>query len=99
MAKLEQRVASLLVEISRLETTSKQETLIRAEFDKEILSLQMKVRQQYDELTNQKIDNQTLKFEIAELTETVVSQTSYERIQSQLQLAETEIVFKDGKIN
>ena len=46
--QLEQRTASLLAEVSRLETAAEAERLLKVDFDKEISQLQDKIREQDD---------------------------------------------------
>ena len=51
-----------------------------------------------NELTLEKVQNQKLRFEIKELSEGVVTMVEHEKVKSALQLAQSEIRYKNGRL-
>ena len=95
---LEQKISSLLAEINKLEATLEEETAKRSDFDVQERKLQTRINNLNTELADEKIENEKLKFQIRELTEGVVTLVEHEKVQAQLNLAQSEIKYKSGRM-
>lgn len=95
---LEKKVSNLLAEINKLETSAEEEHQKRVDFNAEIFKLQDKIKSQHNELTLEKVHNQKLKFDIKELNDGLVTKVEHEKIRSALQLAQSEIRYKNGRL-
>lgn len=70
----------------------------RLDFESETKDLQDKVKQYSNDICLERVKNQKLQFEITEIKEASVSKLVYEKLTSALQIAESEIVFKNSQI-
>lgn len=95
---LEKKISNMLAEINRLETIAEEEYQKRTDFDAEVLKLQTKIKELTNELTAQKISNEKLNFQNKELKEQVVSIVVHEKVLSTLDLAQSEIRYKNGRM-
>ena len=60
--------------------------------------MQVKIKQLCDQLSNATIENEKLQFKLIEISENVVGMTAYEKLQSELNIATSQIKYKNGKI-
>lgn len=79
---LEKKVSVLLAQIDRLESEAEEEFKKRVNFNSEIEELQKKIKRIDDELTEEKVHTQRLKFRVSELEDEVVSKLEHDKLKN-----------------
>ena len=95
---LESKVASYLVKINNFEETEAELKAKTESQEQQIEKNQLKIKQLCDQLSTRTIENEKLQFKIVEISENVVGMTKFEKLQSDLNIANSQIKYKNGKI-
>ena len=86
---LEKRVATLMAQINNLQEDAQEQKVKLDAQDEEIDTNQKKIVSLSEQVRLKTIDNEKLNFKMKETTENVVSKTDYERIITELNLAQS----------
>ena len=95
---LEKKVATYLVQINTLQENEVEMKTKAEQQEKHIDEAQKKIKTLVSQLTEQTIANEKLRFKLVEVSEHVVSITDHEKLQSDLNIANSLIKYKNGKI-
>ena len=95
---LEKKVASYLVQINTYQETETEMKQKQEAQENQIEQMQAKTKSLCDELSQQTIENEKLQFKIVEISENVVGMTKFEKLQSDLNIANSLIKYKNGLI-
>jgi len=95
---LEKKVATYLVQINTLQENEVEMKTKAEQQEKHIDEAQKKIKALVSQLTEQTIANEKLRFKLVEVSEHVVSITDHEKLQSDLNIANSLIKYKNGKI-
>ena len=95
---LQKKVAQYLVQINtHQENEAEAKTKIDSQ-EAQIEQMQAKIKQLCNQLSEQTIQNEKLEFKVTEISENVVGMTKFEKLQSDLNIALSQIKYKNGKI-
>ena len=95
---LEKRVATLMAQINTLQEDAAEQKVKLDAQDEEIDTNQRKIVGLSEQIRLKAIENEKLGFKMKETGENVVSKTNYERVITELNLAQSQIRFKNGRI-
>jgi predicted nucleic acid-binding Zn-ribbon protein len=88
-----------MAQLSRLEKDASEGERAKLDFNAEIGKLEERIKEQDNQVTELRIANQKLQFELQQYSETVVAKVDYEKVQSALAIVQGELVFKSGRLN
>ena len=95
---LEKKVAEYLVQINALQESESELKTKTESQETQIDQMQAKIKNLCNDLSNQTIENEKLQFKLIEISENVVGITKFEQLQSELNIANSQIKYKNGKI-
>ena len=95
---LESRVATLLAQINTFQEEEVEQKATIVAQEEETERNQKRIMELSEELRMQRVENEKLEFKITELQENVVDKAEFEKVCTDLKLAESQVKFKTGRI-